>query len=398
MSPGPAPGSVWTAAALRWVLAGHPDPAPTPAAFATTWPEAVAGLRRHRVVQAVSGHTEHLGPPEPIAGRLHRLHVAETTGALLTLASTVRVSSALAAAGVRALIVKGVALAALQQRRPADRGAGDVDVWVHPDDRDRAVEVLIAEVGYALRPAQHRVLVRADGWRYRFHAWATPETVLVHPRFCDVDLHWRLMRSPAQLELSFDEAWRRSVPVAEIGPNVRSLCPADALVHVAHHGNKDAWAILRHVVDVVALVRAMPADAVTAAAAADRQVNLALGVAARLAPEIAALMHVPHGRLARHRRVRWVDEAWAECLASRLRLADRRAASGVDDARLRLALTSWQMRTAPNAAAALHPLAELLLPMKAIMAQQPLPVAVVRQLTGRLGRTAPSGPSPPSAG
>ena len=129
------------------------------------------------------------------------------------------------------LLLKGVGLAHTIYPVPHLRRRIDVDLFVRPDAVAAVHQVLVA-CGYARRPAA----ALADSQRSYAHVDAG--------EFHDnIDLHWAVANPhPFAEVLPFDEAWRSSVAVAALGPTVRTLGHADALllacVHrVAHHND-----------------------------------------------------------------------------------------------------------------------------------------------------------------
>lgn len=132
--------------------------------------------------------------------------------------ATVAVTRMLEAAGVRVLAIKGPAFAALGVR--GARESHDVDVLVHPDDRNQA-----------------EVVLRDAGWQ-RVSYWFPPEvddlvysTTLVHPTLpCPVDVHHSfpgLFAPPAE---SFDRLWERRTQVEVAHQSVPAPRLADAFV------------------------------------------------------------------------------------------------------------------------------------------------------------------------
>ena len=101
------------------------------------------------------------------------------------------VLEALAGGGVRALPLKGPALAVALGRAPRSRPSRDIDLLVHRADRSTAVETLEA-LGY-------RALPRSNGLIREIH--------LVHPSALCVDLHWHLAGAEIGMPLDFDRLW-----------------------------------------------------------------------------------------------------------------------------------------------------------------------------------------------
>lgn len=151
-------------------------------------------------------------------------------------------------AEVEVVWLKGVALAALYPDS-APRPMGDIDLWVRPEQRRRAVEVL-----------------QGDGWR-----WAQPvgreEFRYRHARLLArgpgelLDLHWHALSSCCRPE--DDEAfWSGTVTTGAGGIEARVLCPADQIVHaIAHAFFHRPRANTRWVTDAMTAIRGpLPID------------------------------------------------------------------------------------------------------------------------------------------
>jgi hypothetical protein len=124
--------------------------------------------------------------------------------------------------------------------------------------------------------------------------------------------------------------------------NVRTLAASDALEHIAQHGRREAWPVLRQLVDVVNLVDAAGEDAAAELASRNRNVRVALGTASFLAPWLGDLVDLDRSTK------RCCLEAWNGCLALDRRLDARRALTGRAALRARIAHESWLLRSAPN--------------------------------------------------
>jgi hypothetical protein len=134
---------------------------------------------------------------------------------------------------VRALVIKGAALAWTLYDAPTDRQRHDADLFVHRDQVDDA-EAVLRQLDYtrAIEPDQQV----ASAQRHYLPS---------SPSADSVDLHWRVA-NPRVFDgvLPFEDAWSRSIAVAALGPNARTLGWADTLllacVHrVAHHADSE---------------------------------------------------------------------------------------------------------------------------------------------------------------
>jgi hypothetical protein len=139
----------------------------------------------------------------------------------------------LAAHDIRALVIKGAALAWTLYDAPTDRRRHDADLFVHRDEADDAEAVLRIQ-GYT-RAAEPDQQVASAQRHYAPPSHAADS----------VDLHWRVA-NPRVFDrvLPFEDAWARSIAVPALGPNARTLGWADTLflacVHrVAHHADSE---------------------------------------------------------------------------------------------------------------------------------------------------------------
>lgn len=355
-------GSDWLVEVVRWFVAPvdasgpvSPPPAPDLTGPDLTPADLVELVVRHRVVGVVAPNAARLGLDDEVAHTLTDLHRREVVKALTMMRSAVLASEALTTAGIDHLVVKGAPLAVLQGRTPTARGGGDVDLWVDRD-RVRAAVATLAEAGWTWRGDGIPMSLPPGGWHARLSAWFKSEVSLRHGTALPIDLHWRLGRGWRELPLRFDEAWSRSGPATGVGPTVRTTSPVDSVRHLACHATGDVWAELRHVVDFVLTARLLGADELSALAADDRAVAIALAVCAPVAPDLAAL-HRP-GRLVR----RLGEQGWAECRSTRLQpFHRRRIRSWPERLRIAVVMRSWRLRSAPNLGAAGRALVDLVL-------------------------------------
>ena len=336
----PHPGSPWVAEAVARVIAHERlgfriDPVPLPETTEDRM-AVIDAIAEHRVAVVLADHLDALGVHDVTAEVVRRMrHQLVTAGLGLEL-DTNMVSALLTSAGIEHLVVKGAALAAIQGLQPSQRGAGDVDLWVRPADLVRT-EALLHQHGWS----RYRATLPnpTDGWRWRLLMSVGNELPQRSDRANAVDIHWRLTQNSGEHIPDFDEAYARSVPAAPLVDGVRTLCPTDALNHLAQHGRKDAWPTLRHVVDLVRVAdRCEPNDLRDMA---ERLPNVALALAVA---ELATGMRVEHWHPAPRTR-RLADEAWHSCLSLRNPLAQRLQA-GSPAARWQFEW--WQIRSAPT--------------------------------------------------
>lgn len=141
------------------------------------------------------------------------------------LLGTPHVQSTLLGSGIRALAFKGPAFVELGVRAP--RQSVDIDVLIHPDDRDRATRVL-AQAGW--RSVSGPILAKLEAVQY--------SNTLRHETFpVTVDLHHIL---PGVLDWpdAFDVLWRDRVSVDIAHHPVLTFSPPHGLVFEALNAMK----------------------------------------------------------------------------------------------------------------------------------------------------------------
>lgn len=174
--------------------------------------------------------------PEPMQGEPQSDSLLEAASALVTDAATADVVRALETAGVRALVLRGPALAELLYESPGERSYTDVDLLVEAR--------LFAEAEAALRARGYRESTAEaalpDHRPRHAHTWTAPPGVYV-------DLHRTLIgvgASPA-------DVWRvlaaRTRRITVGGRSLETPCVAGlALIvalHAAHHAGESARAV-----------------------------------------------------------------------------------------------------------------------------------------------------------
>ena len=153
---------------------------------------------------------------------------------------------ALRGAGVRWMAFKGIPLALQSTGSFTARGAGDIDLLVHPDDVAHVHDLLV-DLGWSTHPDEHHA-APSDSWAWRHTLSTTYELPYVSASSA-IDLHWRLDASHHALP-SFEQAWARRTVIELGGVDIATLCLRDAFQHSATHAAKDSWHYLRSLVDV----------------------------------------------------------------------------------------------------------------------------------------------------
>lgn len=151
-----------------------------------------------------------------------------------------RVHEALEARGVRALPIKGLALARLAYGDPAERAFRDVDLLLAPDDVERAEDAL-ARLGY--RDA-HEPAVRRAYREHHFHI------VLCGPGRPFVEVHWGVTRPDEPYGIATDDLLHGAFTDGKA-----ALHPDAHVLIAAASSMRDGFRALKPLVDIDRLVR-----------------------------------------------------------------------------------------------------------------------------------------------
>ncbi len=171
----------------------------------------------------------------------------ETINARMRTDETREVLDALETAGVRVLVLKGLALGHLVYPHPGIRPVCDVDLLI---DHSQAAlsQSTLESLGYTCAVKYfHQVTYKSVDSRGFVH---------------NLDLHSAISESATiNREFSFDQLLERSIPLTALGAQARTLCYVDALLlacaHIAQHR---AWARLIWLYDIHLLAGRLSAE------------------------------------------------------------------------------------------------------------------------------------------
>lgn len=201
-----------------------------PLAARADWSRLLDDLAYQRLAPLLGGRLVELGaPPDFAAAVEEETRTARDAGALLEL-TTLRIATALEAAGVANVPLKGPLLARALHGDPGMRYSRDVDVLVARADLPRAAAAL-EPLGWHAEPDADPLLHIA-----MFHESGLP----------DIELHWRVHWYETEFGA---QALARAQP----GPDgVRRLQPLDDLAALMLYQARDGFAGLRHPTDLAA--------------------------------------------------------------------------------------------------------------------------------------------------
>ena len=240
------------AACCRWPPAEERDERIRAlASEAVDWPLWLRVVKRQRVVGLARDALEHAGvePPPAVDAVLGQVSRGIATKNLKVLGESVRLEALFRARAIPVVFLKGVALAQLAYGSISSKHGRDIDLLVPESAALEAWRLLEAE-GYGLGagleglgPAQRRAVVRYS-----------PELEFIHRGDrLPLDLHWRPTQNPALLDTR--GIWERTQPVAfEGGRQLPTLGETDLFAYLCAHGGMHAWARMKWLADVNALV------------------------------------------------------------------------------------------------------------------------------------------------
>lgn len=250
---GPAPATRGAAdlpsglpAELR-LIASFCDPAgpcgPWPA---VDWAIVARGLERHGLTRLVPAMLAVPGlVPAEVAPVLQKLQRDRATAALVLTAEAVRIAEKLDAAGVRFLLIKGLALSIQLFDQPTVRSSNDLDLLVEPGAGPR-VDSVLASLGY-VRPAEDRAKGAVAGYEAKEIGHVHRDTGML------VEIHARLTDNEDLFAPDFESLWEARETLQVGGQPIATMGRGHLPTYLAAHGAKHSWSRLMWLVDLAAL-------------------------------------------------------------------------------------------------------------------------------------------------
>ncbi|MEF8817959.1 MAG: nucleotidyltransferase family protein [Salinibacter sp.] len=210
---------------------------------------------RHRVLPLFDRRVEALlgeECPESVRknGRKHRRGVRIRNAFLAD--ELGRVVDAFQEADLPVLAHKGPVLSKAVFGDVAARHSVDMDVVI-PRARAREADRLLRGLGYE-HAAKRAAL---EGWRKTLSLYLDGQWEFTRGASFMLDLHTRIMPPGYTFPRAPRSFWERSEPVAlRDDVTVPGFAPEDRVLVLSHHGVKNQWRILRHVVDIAGALRA----------------------------------------------------------------------------------------------------------------------------------------------
>jgi hypothetical protein len=212
--------------ALAQGLGLHRDPIPEPLE-PTSWQTLLTLARRERLegMLAQAVHRRWLAATETQAEELDALHADALELCLMLERTLLQVLDALDAAGVRALVLKGSAVAHLDYPDPSLRSFGDVDLLIHPTQLEAGIAVL-DDRGYQRRYPEPR-----PGFDRRFGKAVTMSAAAGF----EIDLHRTFALGPFGLTIDLEQLWTQPASYRLAGRPVGALATRHRFIHACYH-------------------------------------------------------------------------------------------------------------------------------------------------------------------
>lgn len=270
------------------------------AAAVTDWSTVLRAAWMHSVAPLVHWQLTRHCPealPKPTAETLNAAFRMSALRHLAFGAELVRIAGWLDDAGILYIAYKGPSLASWVYEDAGLREFSDLDLVVHPEDRRRAVSVLVGK-GCREKRAEGGAELRGNC-----------EVVLQTPHGCDLDLHWAVT-PPYFIPFDLRAAWARVKRIALPGGTVDTFSPEDLFAVLALHGARHCWASLAWICDVAYLLRVEVLD--WRLVLADARTRRTMFVALLLAADVLGAS-VPQTVLDRARRDAQAARVAAQC-------------------------------------------------------------------------------------
>jgi Uncharacterised nucleotidyltransferase len=169
-----------------------------------------------------------------------------TLATFLRIEETVKIAAAFDQAGIRFLMIKGVALSVQLYQDPARRNGRDIDILVAPEDFSRADAILVSK-GYQ-RPDQDKAKDLIAGGQAK-------ELGYIHVSHRTlVEVHDRLTENATLLPWSFEHLWADRELVSIGTAYVPAMNQSRLPLYLSVHGVKHCWGRLMWLNDLAALV------------------------------------------------------------------------------------------------------------------------------------------------
>jgi signal peptidase I len=220
------------------------------------WGYLIAAAVRHAIPQLLYHNLKALGTervvPPGVLGRLERMYYANALRHLRFSQALEDVLGAFKEIGIKAIILKGMALATQVYPVAALRQCGDIDVLVEKEDLLRAEEALLG-LGYTAQCKSH--VEKRFGQQPHHLSYLKDEGRI------GLEVHWDLAPQPHPFFLPLSELWARAEPFRVGSVEVLALEPVDLLIHLSLHTVSAFYFLwvpgidLRHLCDIAEMTQ-----------------------------------------------------------------------------------------------------------------------------------------------
>lgn len=194
------------------------------------------------------------GVPEPVQSELKGAYLANALRNQLLAEELARLLSLLGEAGIRAIPLKGVALAQSLFGDVGARVCSDIDILVPAEEAVPARRIIIAN-GYSSR--------FTEKFFVRHQLRAAAECPLLRETEVlsyFVELHWTLLHGSSKNSRAMENLWAESRPLDFFGAKGYSLTPEWQFLYLSFHAAYHKWSSLKWLADIDQLCRSATVD------------------------------------------------------------------------------------------------------------------------------------------
>ncbi len=189
--------------------------------------------------------------PEPFLAKLSAAVRENLLHQLQNTAEYFQVKEMLEAAGVSAILFKGVSLASAFYDDPADRESEDVDLFIAAADLD-TIKPVMKQRGYVAEEPLNELTdsyILQELCEYNFDRYAGGE------RIFHFEFHWRLSMTVYGMDIHLAELQPQVTTLVMQHITVPAFTPsAHLLLVIMHHGGKDQFLQLKQLLDVARIL------------------------------------------------------------------------------------------------------------------------------------------------
>jgi hypothetical protein len=253
-------------ACIHWPLRGQDrDEIQRLTAAPIDWNWFVRIINTHQILPLVYRSLRDAAPnstPCEVASQLYDGVMLDAQRSLVQAAELVDLVKQFEDAGIRVTTLKGVPLSVLAYGNPAMRKCFDLDLLISPSDVFEAQRILTRS-GYGRVSPRANLTPRRLKYYLKYYK---DFTYYSEARGLAVELHWRLFKS-AVMPLQSDSDPPSTTRISLGSSAVTTLSGDDLLLYLCVHGAIHAWAILKWLADLGALLSAMTDEDMTRAIA-----------------------------------------------------------------------------------------------------------------------------------